>query len=278
MIDNRDKQAIDVTIENLEEEIDHSQDPHKEVAKKLSAELEIEDEDETPTNIDQSEEQNVESEKPVEPEKPAEVVTEPDKPNEELKTLYKHSTSEALILNAKNKSLVKTVTEAAELPEPTEIEVQAFAQEQGAGEWGTLSLFEKNMLKQTLLSRKQFAKVHESVIESQQVDQWADKVDGFVATESNKIKYPALQGREKEFITFCMKPTHRGADFELLATSFTSIVPARSKRGSLLATGNGGDAPQNKTEYSEDDIRWIRVNRPKLYKEMIKKGKVNISV
>lgn len=197
-----------------------------------------------------------------------------------LEVRARESGQEAMILHSKNKKIMETIDEAEALPAPTSEELSAYAKEMGEN-YEDLDTFAQNILKESLMNKKRFAKISGLAEEERQVARWVSKVQDFIDREDISQQYPAIASQSEEFLKYASKRSHIGSDLDLLVAGFLWKNPVVRHQGSvLLPSGKGASAPsQNKaTEPTEDDARVIRTQDPKKYKQMIKNRKFKTTI
>lgn len=215
-------------------------------------------------------------------EEPAEEApVAPKKPElPPLEVRARESGQEAMILHSKNKKIMETIDEAESLPAPTTEELSAYAKEMGEN-YEDLDTFAQNILKESLMNKKRFAKISSLAEEERQVARWVSKVQDFIDREDISQQYPAIASQSEEFLKYASKKSHIGSDLDLLVAGFLWKNPVVKHQGSvLLPSGKGASAPsQSKvTEPTEDDARVIRIQDPKKYKQMIKNRKFKTTI
>ena len=89
------------------------------------------------------------------------------RPSEEVdyKDKFVESTREASALYFKNQKLNQTIEEAAQIAEPTQEELTAYAKSIGA-DYEDLDEFSQNMVKRTYINEKRFEKIQNVASES----------------------------------------------------------------------------------------------------------------
>ena len=240
----------------------------------------IDDIIETPETIAEKEVQPEPVEEPV---KTAPIIVEePD-----YKEKFINSSKEAIVLYSKNKKLTDTIEEASHLPEPTEEDLRVYARSQGA-DYDELEEFSKGILRETYINKKRFEKISEAAQDSKRLDEWVDKVDSFVGSSENLIKYPAIADYADEFRAYCLdrgKPQRRGLDLEELVAAFLfhaeRIQPKKNKGSLLLSGGNGKAMPEKPKGITEEDVMILRKSGErgqKEYRRLIKEGKVKFDI
>lgn len=200
----------------------------------------------------------------------------PPTPEQSAEERLKHSTREALVLTAKNTKLVKSIDEAAAISDITDDELMREASSKGL-DFEIMTDTERLLFKDSVLNSRKFSKVFEAAQEGRKLDEWADKVDGFIDDPNTIGKFSVISGREAEFRSFCMKETRRGVDLEDLAASFAfGVKPEVKRRGALLLTGStGGVAQPKQAKLQAEDLAAIRASNPKKYRELVKSGRIN---
>lgn len=215
-----------------------------------------------------------------EPEEDTEGGEEKEPEPEEKKELdYKkkfiESTKEAQILFARNKKVNEAFEKAKELPEPTEEELRKEFED-----WDLMSDTEKRMAKDNLMNTRKFEAISNVTTEFREIEKWQDKVGDFLDDPKTLTKHPELDGREDEFLRFAIKPTRRGADFEILVSAFlykASSKPKKKKKA-MFETGSGGPSgkPKPKSDkISIEEARRIRAVNYSRYRKLTKAGKID---
>src|SRR3990167_4049806 len=169
------------------------------------------------------------------------------------------------------------IEEAESIPEPTVDELKEYAKQMGE-DYENLDVFAQNMLKENLQNKRRFGKVAGLFTEEKKIGEWVKKVEDFVDLESTTQTYPDLENNKDDFIKYCSKKSHIGADLELLIAGFMWKQPVKkSSQGSVLLPSGKGGAGQPKnikpTELTEDDAKVYRQKDPKKYKQLIKQKK-----
>jgi hypothetical protein len=210
---------------------------------------------------------------PEEPEQKPKQEPEQSVPEIDYKQRYTESTKEGIILFAKNKQLTDTITDASNLPEPTEEELKVYARANGA-EYDELDEFSRNILKKTYVGEKRFEKINEVSNASRALDVWVDKVEAFLNDPANAQKYPEIIANEDEFKSYCLKSKMQNIDLDLLSASFLYSRPKKANmNGSLLLNrGTNKEGPAKPKEMTIEDLTYIRQHDQARYKELIKSG------
>ncbi len=212
----------------------------------------------------------------VTPANPTEPPADPQNTGDfNYRQKFAESSREAQILASKNKKLTETIEQAASIPEPTDDEMK-----KAYPDWDSLTDFERKIAKDNLQAKRQFDMVHQAVLATKKVDEWAKKVDDFTADPVNLQKYTALEGREAEFKAFAMKESRRGLEMGELAEWFASVEPKApvQHRGTLLGRSNGAQPPAQPKALTIEQIAYIRKNEPRKYSQMVKEGKIKINI
>lgn len=204
-----------------------------------------------------------------------ESPTEPSVPDDtDWKARYRGSTQEAQVLASRNKDLVQSVDEAANLTEPTDEEMQ----NEFPNEWDLMDNFQKKIAKDNLLNKRRFELVNQSVQKTKKSEEWVGKVKEFTDNPVTLENYPLLKGKEVEFSQFCAIPSRVGVEFDDLVKAFLfDVPPVRPQRKSLFETKGGGEGLKPKG-LTPEEVSFLRINDQKKYKELIKAGKIKIEV
>lgn len=214
----------------------------------------------------------------VEEEEAPVVEEKPKLPSPEVRA--RESGQEAMILHSKNKKIMETIDEAEALPVPTVEELTAYAKEMGEN-YEDLDTFAQNILKESLMNKRRFAKISSLAEEERQVAKWVSKIEEFVEREDITQQYPLLASQAEDFIKYASKKSHIGADLDLLVAGFMWKNPPKKNQGSVLlpSSNKAGSGSQNKpVEPTEEDAKVVRTQDPKKYKQMIKSRKFKITV
>lgn len=277
-INNQNKDKIDETLKEFENENDDSKEHELDEQRKSS-----DDESENDESSNESDEQEKDDESQSDSEDDeGELEVDEEKKKEERKDEYKdkftNAQRQAQIEQSKNKKLNDTINQASTI-QPTEQELKDYAKTKGVN-YDELSTFEKSMLEDGYANKKKFDLVHNAVQENSKIDEWGAKVDDFAENEDNLKKYPHLAGKEAEFRSFSMKQSRRGADLEDLARLFSLESKPEKRKGSLLATNSSGKDKKPTTNALDDAdmVASIRRSDPRKYRELVKAGKIKIDV
>jgi chemotaxis protein histidine kinase CheA len=285
----RTKQEIHEEVNQIDKEVPDTKE-FVEIMEKENQEKESEEnieivEDKQP-DVPIVEEENTEEiiEESIEEEEEQLEIPKPKEKKElpPIEDRYREAGQEAMILNSKNKRILETIDEAENLPDPTLDELRAFAKESGA-EYEELDTFAQNLLKETLLNKKYRGKIGSLVTEERKINEWVKKVEEFVDLETTIQTYVGLEDSREEFIKYCSKRSHVGADLDLLVAGFMFKQPVkRPSRGSVLLPSGKGSINQSRsqkpTELNEDDAALYRKTDPRRYKQLIKQRKFKITI
>lgn len=227
-----------------------------------------ESDDEDMENEDQPEDTDTEEKPTVKPEQPT------------AEELYKESSREATTLYFRNKKITDIIEKASDMPEPTESEMKDYVNKMGE-DYDNLDAFAKNLLKETMMTRRWQSMVNDVVKEDKKLDEWMGKVDEFISDEKTLNKYPSLSNAEVDFKKFASKPNRRGLDMDDLVGLFlyqkgNQKPPRKKKREMLLQGGNGRNQPPKRVGLNEDDAIALRKRSPKAYMDAVRKGKIKI--
>lgn len=196
----------------------------------------------------------------------------PEKPPTDFKKLYNGSTQEAIILKNKNDKFAGAVEEAKKIEDVSDEELRAAYPV--VTDWEKVDPLQKQLMKESLINKKKFDKVGAVYEETQKVNEWVTKTHTFLEDEANLNTYPQLRGREDDFAKFCLKPSRIGADFEELVRSFSYDIKSSKHKGALFHSTSGGDKAPEKKQLTSENVKWLRENRPKKYRELLMAGKL----
>lgn len=276
----RTKQEIREEVAQIDKEIPET----KEFVQIMEADKEKELQEENPESTE-AVETPVEEEKPVAPvEKQEEVPAKPE-PKKELPPLedrYREAGQEAMIQNSRNEKILETIDEATTLPEPTVDELKEYAKQMGS-DYEELDTFSQNMLKENFINKRSMGLISNLAAEQKRAKEWVKRIEDFVDQEQTIQTYPELEDKREEFIKYCSKKTHVGADIDLLVAGFMFKQPVKkpSQGSVLLPSGKGGMGHPKATEpaeLTEEDAMVYRTKDPRKYEELIRKKKFKITV
>ena len=256
-MDNRNKKVVEEKLKKLDQD-PQVEDPQDEEPEPQAPAIENEDSQEV-----QDEQENNQLE---------------DK-GEDYQDKFKNSAREALILHARNKQFQESIEKASTISEVTDDEMVEYAKSRNI-DIESLEDYQLAIIKDTIMANKRFAVIQQTAEESKKIDQWADKVDTFVSDERNLEQYPEIAGQENEFREFCMKPSRRGLEMDILVKAFLFDVekaPAK-KKSLLLSGGNGGSSAPKPRQMSAEDAKILRTTSPKKYNQLLKEGKIKFDL
>jgi hypothetical protein len=225
--------------------------------------------EEVPEVDNDQEEIEDEAEKRVKPKAKAETD------ETDYKLRYAGSTREAQVLKAKNKQLVDTVVQAKEMTPPTDEEMAKIY----GDDWELMDNVTKRIARENELSTRRFQAIGRTVEETKKIDDWVGKASEFSQDQTTLNKYPVLEGKETEFVQYCMIPSRVDRDLDDLVKSFLhDVKPSVPKRRNLFqAGGGGGEAPKPKG-FSVAEVKFMRENQPKEYGRLLKAGKIKVEI
>lgn len=229
--------------------------------------------EEQPEVITEPQEEQQEVEEEIQPEKEEIKQQEID-----YKKRYADSTREAQILHAKNKQLNDAIAEASLLPDPTEEElIKEYP------DWDIMTDTEKRLAKDSLISTKRFAIIHEESQKFKKVEEWNEKVDQFTQDPKILVDNPELDGKLDEFKLFASKQSRVGVDFNDLVSAFLYSVEKEKakiapKKGQMFEQPTGGNMkpkPKNNMLSVEEGQMLMKTDYNK-FKEYLKAGRIQL--
>lgn len=252
------------------EAIQKEKDENKEEDQPEVEEVEEELEEEEPVEEEEDEEPEEELEQPVK--KP-----EPPKEDEDAKDKkLKASAQEAIVLYSTNKKIQDSITQADDMPKPTDEEMAA--EYEG---WEDLDEFSQKMARENLWNSKKIKAVTSVSQEFKDSSAWKVKVDEFIDDPSTLADIPLLDGKEAEFKKFVLKPTRRGADLEDLVRSFLyEAGQSRPKKKGKMFESKSGKSSEKKSsgKITSEQASALRQNDYAKWKEMLKAGKIESAI
>lgn len=217
--------------------------------------------------------------KKTEVEEETEEQTDPsEEAKEKLKTKLSASARESQRLYAKDRLMTQAITEAEDIPEPTEEELQA-----ENPEWDIMTETEKRFAKETIVSKKWREKISEAKARGEKVQKWNDSVEDFVEDPKTFIDNPDLEGKQAAFREFAQDPENNSVPFSLLVPAFLykQGTGKPDNKGAMFETGSGG--PNDKPTPKSDKIslaeagKLMRTDYAK-YKEYLLANKIDLTV
>jgi hypothetical protein len=214
---------------------------------------------------------------PVDP-APAPVPATPAAPSVEER--YRQSTSEALILNAKNKGLESTLNKLTSEDTPTEAELQG-----EYPDYKNYNAVTQKLMAETLAGKKARMRLNLQFIEQQATRRLETDLDTLTA----QPKYAALDG-DRAFRQFVLQPKHKDVDIETLADAYlvrtgkiqpsdepnpAPPAPKAPPANSGVPRGSGGPRGQVKTaKITLAEAAILRKTNWKEYMRHVKAGNI----
>ncbi|MCR4324177.1 MAG: hypothetical protein NUV69_00610 [Candidatus Curtissbacteria bacterium] len=235
---------------------------------------------------DEEKEETPEPEVVPEPEAPEEEPKEEEEqaePSEEEKEALKKkledekkkssaSARENQKIYAKNRVINKALTDADEIPEPTEEElVKEFP------DWDVMSDIEKTLAKETVVSRSWRKVISDAKAQATKIEKWNESVETFVDDPKTLIDNPDLEGKTEEFKEFATKEENNSVPFKILTSAFLHDHSTNkpNNKGRMFEKGSGGpnDKPQPKNgKLTLEEGRKLRESNYNLWKEKLSAG------
>jgi hypothetical protein len=191
---------------------------------------------------------------------------------------YRNSSSEAIILNSKNKSLEDTLTKLTSEDTPTDPELLA-----EYPEYAQYNAVTQKLMRETLGNKKRQMRINLTLIEQEAERKWQADLRGI----TRKPEYSSLRQDEK-FEEFVFQPKHKGVDIQTLADAYlvrtgraqpaaapippANPSPAQPSPG--LPRGSGGTRTPNKP--AKITLEQAKVIRETNYKEYMRLIRANL--
>ena len=218
-----------------------------------------------------------------EPPKPvAETVVEPEpapevKPEPDYKEKFAAETKENIVLYAKSKKITEAIDQANQTEMPTDEELA-----EKYPDWDIMDDIQKRLIRESELSTKRFAIIHDATKEFRDIDAWNTKVDTFLTDPKTITDNPGLEGKEDSFRSFAIKPSRRGNDLDVLVGAFLYNMDVAKKtetpkKGQMFETGSGGPnepAKPKSDKISLAEAKSLRETNYSKYKELLIAGKI----
>jgi hypothetical protein len=244
---------------------------------KEAEELVVNTTEEEPEAEEVASEPEVTEEEPAEAEQPAEELVE--KQAEPSKEIYKRkfsaSSRENQKIAAKNRVINQAIIEAEDIPEPTDEEMQSIYK----NDWDVMSDIDRDLAKETIVSKKWRAKIKEASDQATKIEKWAESVETFTDDPNTLTNNPQLEGKIEEFKTFATEETNNSVPFKVLISAFLheNSTQKKTNSGRMFERGSGG--PNDKPEPKSDTItleqaRNLRETNYSKYKEYLISGKI----
>lgn len=223
----------------------------------------------------------VEEEQPEEPQEEAKAEEEvaPSEPEEEkLKKKLSASARENQKIYAKNRVINQALTEAEEIPEPTEDELKVEFKD-----WDVMTETEKVFAKEASITRRWRAKVSEAKQQATKIEKWNDSVDEFADDPKTFVTYPDLEGKADEFREFAKREESNSVPFSYLVGAFLHDRSTKTvkHKGQMFEKGSGG--PNERQQPKGDKLtveqgRQLRETDYNAWKQKLKEGKIESAV
>ena len=203
----------------------------------------------------------------------------PAAPPQDYETKFRHSSSEALILNSKNKNLESTLTKLTSEDTPTDAEIIA--------EYSTFPQMDatsQKFVKDLLATKKRQARQDLKLAQADADRLWENELKGI----TRKPEYAQLRGDE-EFERFVFQPKYKGVDIQTLADAHlirsgkaqpaTAPAPPAPPSSPGLPRGSGGPRGTPKTaKLSIEQATILRNTNWKEYTRMLKANLIESEV
>ena len=194
------------------EELKAAEDAAIAEAEKLEKEAE-----KAPEEVEEKKEEVVEPTEDVSEEPTEESETHPEKeedaePSKEIyKKKFSASSRENQRINAKNRIINQAIIDAETIPEPTEEEMQGIYKD----DWDVMSEIDKDLAKETIISKKWRAKIKDASDQATKVEKWSESVDTFADDPKTLIDNPELEGKTDEFKVFAIEEANNNVPFNI---------------------------------------------------------------
>ena len=192
----------------------------------------------------------------------------------DYKEKFGASTRQNQILTSQLNELKKQIWDITKEEIPSDEEMAKYI---GLYEWETLSDRERNTERKLLIMERRNNATALMLKNMNKENELKAAVNDFIELDENKD----IQGMNNDFLEFVKLPKNSGASFETLKDAFLfkrtqqQLRPKKSKSPSLLRGSSTGGAPSNQNgEMSDEQLTQLRTKNPKLYNDMIRKGKI----
>jgi len=227
---------------------------------------------ELPVTPEEKEEETPESEKEDQAEPSKEVKERLKIEVEEKKKKLAASARENQKIYAKNRVINKALTDADEIPEPTEEELVSEFKE-----WEFMTDTEKLLAKETLVSKNWRKLISQAKDQATKIEKWNESVETFIDDPVTLNDNPELEGKTEEFKTFAQEEANNSVPFKILVSAFLHdhSIAKKSNKGRMFEKGSGG--PNEKPELKNGKItleegRKLRETNYDLWKEKLSAG------
>lgn len=257
------------------EELKAKEDEAIKAADELEGRQQIpEDKEDEPEEVVEPPVEEAEKEEaaPIEAEEEEQAV--PSK--ELLKKKLSASARENQRIYAKNRVINKALTDADDIPEPTEEDLQReFA------DWDVMSDTEKMLAKETVISRSWRKVIADAKDQAKKISKWNESVDGFVDDPKTLIDNPELEGKTDEFREYALVEANNSVPFNILVSAFLHENQKPSNKGRMFERAKGGsnEKPQPKDgKISLEEARILRETNYDKWKEVNSKGLIDYNL
>ena len=202
-------------------------------------------------------------------EAPVEAEEEPEPSKELYKKKFSASSRENQKIAAKNRVINKALSDAEDVPEPTEDELQAEFRD-----WDVMSEVEKTLAKETVISRNWRKVISQAKVQATKIEKWNESVEEFVDNPKTLVDNPDLEGKTDEFRVFATQEANNSVPFNILISAFLHDYSVNQKpnKGKMFEKGSGGPnykpQPKKNTLTSEEGRR-LRETNYNLWKEKL---------
>jgi hypothetical protein len=174
---------------------------------------------------------------------------------------------------AKNRVINKALTDADEIPEPTDEELtKEFT------DWDVMSDVEKTLARETVISRNWRKVISQAKEQATKIEKWNDSVEVFVDDPKTLVDHPELEGKTEEFKTFATEEANNSVPFNILVSAFLheDSKNAKSNKGRMFERAKGGSKEIDKTsdKLTYEQGRRLRETDYNKWKELLADGKI----
>jgi hypothetical protein len=208
---------------------------------------------------------------------PAATPAQPDENN--FKKKFVESSREGIVLHSKLNKVTGVIKNAINAPEPTDDEMRA-----AYANWDTMDEDMQSLAKDNLKNKRALAGLVDITKESEEIEAWNTKVDGYADDPKTVVVYPELEGKIDDFKIFASKPTRRGVDLDTLVSAFLHDASKMNKpktKNQMFPTGvNGPKAPVKikSDKLTVEQGIALKESNYKKYREMLVAGKIETPV
>ncbi len=230
-----------------------------------------------------------EPEIPQEPNPQPEPTPQPEpapapapQPLPDVNERYRQSSSEAMILNGKNKTLEDTLNKLTSEDTPTEAELLA-----EYPEFKQYNATTQKLMRDTLETKKRQRRIDLSLIQ----DRAERQLEHDLRTVTSQEKYSSLRTDDK-FKDFVLKPQHKGVDIQTLADAYLvrtgkiqpdggstpPPAPAPAAPSSGIPRGSGGPRTTKPKKLTIEEASVLRQTNYKEYMRQLRAGNIEEEV